>query len=163
MNPSQRDDIHGTAASASAENYRKRREGNLTRQSDGFRTPYPLAQPRGPVQQGYKPDEHLRPYYINPASRPGDPFPNVPRNFIFFRPMDLGAPYVGFPDQARTQGHLQQSGAAWGRVGEPPRAVMMPPTNGTNAPPAHSMGTFRPLEKVSMGPRWVKPGNVYKR
>jgi len=160
-NPAQRDDVHGTAASASSELYRDRRQGNLTRQSDGFRTPFPLEQPRRPVQQGYKPDEPLAPYRPNPASSPGDPFPNVPRNFVFLRAADIGAPRVGFPDAQRTQGKLQSSGEAWGRVGEQPRATIQPPTDGVNDQPAHRMGARIDSEFLprSSGPRWRRPSS----
>jgi hypothetical protein len=158
-NAPQRVGTDGIETSASGELYRKRREGNLTRQSDGFRTPYPLAQPRGYVQRGYKPDEPLEPYRPNPASLPGAPFPNVPRTWIFFRAMDLGAPRVGFPDAARTQGKLQPSGAAWGRIGEQPRSTLQPPTDGINDQPNHRMGGRIDSEFLprSTGPRWRYP------
>ena len=158
-NPAQRDDVHGTAASASSESYRGRRQGNLTRQSDGFRTPYELEQPRGYVQKGYKPDEPLAPYRPNPASRPGDPFPLVPRTFAFLRAADIGAPRVGFPDAQRTHGKLQQSGEAWGHVGEQQRPVMRAPRDGANAPPLHELGASLDSEFIprSDGPRWRYP------
>lgn len=160
-NPSQRDDIHGTAASASAESYRGRRQGTLTRQSDGFRTPFVLEQPRGYVQQGYKPDEPMAPYRPNPASRPGDPFPDVPRTWAFFRPASPGAPRVGFPDAVRTEGKLQQSGEAWGRVGEQVRSMLMPPVDGVNAQPSHELGARKNTELIprSDGPRWRRPSS----
>jgi len=158
-NPAQRDDIHGTAASASSELYRARRQGDLTRQSDGFRTPFPLEQPRGYVQKGYKVDEPLEPYRPNPASRPGDPFPAVPRTFAYLRAADIGAPRVGFPDAQRTNGKLQQSGEAWGRVGELARATIQPPTDGVNDQPLHRMGERSDSEFLprSSGPRWRYP------
>lgn len=158
-NPAQRDDVHGTAASASAEVYRDRRQGNLTRQSDGFRTPFPLEQPRGYVQKGYKVDEPLAPYRPNPASLPGDPFPNVPRTFAYLRAADVGAPRVGFPDAQRTEGKLLQSGEAWGRFGEQVRPMLQPPTDGVNAPPKHELGPRSESELIprSDGPRWRYP------
>jgi len=160
-NPMQRDDVHGTAASASSESYLGRRQGNLTRQSDGFRTPFPLEQPRGYAQKGYKPDEPLAPYRPNPASRIGDPFPAVPRTWNYLRPASPGAPYVGLPDAIRTQGKLQQSGEAWGRVGEQPRAVLQPPRDGANAQPTHAMGARGNTELIprSDGPRWRRPSS----
>lgn len=162
MNPAQRDTVLGTAASADAESYRARRQGNLTRATDGFRSPTLPAQPRGYVQEGYKPDPSNAPYHYNPASPPGDAkFPATPRTWAFFRPADMGAPVVGLPDAERTQGHLQQSGEAWGKVGEPVRAIIRPAVDGKNAPPSHTMGerVDGPVIPRSVGPRWKRPSS----
>lgn len=107
----------GTAASASSENYRGRRQGNLTRASDGFRSPFAPSDPRRPVWSPYKPDPALKPYAYNPASpATGAPF-EVPRTWQYFRIATPGAAVVGLPDQERTGGHLQPSGRAWGAWG----------------------------------------------
>lgn len=160
MNPQQRDTVFGTAASADAESYKARRQGNLTRGTDGFRSPTLPAQPRGTVQAGYKPDAPLAPYAYNPASVLGDKkFPAVPRTWSYFRPADLGAPRVGLPDAERTQGHLQASGQSWGKVGEPVRAILRPAVDGKNAQPSHTMGerVDGPVIPRSVGPRWKRP------
>jgi hypothetical protein len=158
-NPAQRDDIYGTAASASGTSYRERRQGNLVRGSDGFRSPTLPEQPRLPTQQGYRPDEPLEPYRPNPASPPGDPFPNKPDNSVFFRAPDLGAPRVGFPDRRRTRGKLLRAGAAYGKLPDTPRDVLAPPVDGRDAPPSHDM--TEPMNddktKSAYGNRWQRP------
>jgi hypothetical protein len=111
---------------------------------------------RFPPQEGYRPDEALTPYNPNPASLPGAPFPNKPTTHAFFRAPDLGAPRVGFPDKARTDGKLQYSGQAWGKFGDPTRPVLTPATDGQNGPPLHVLGKFEPARALSMGPRWTK-------
>ena len=160
-NPKQRDDVHGTAASASSEYYLANRRGDLKRYSDGFRTPTPSHDPRRPTQQGYKPDLPVEPWHYNPPPPAGAPFPNVPRNFAYLRAPDLGAPRVGRPDAARTDGHLQRSGEAWGRVGEQPRAVIQAPTEAPNAPPAHVMGQRHDSEFLPRSARstWRLPSS----
>ena len=158
-NPPQRDDIYGTAASASSESYLARRQGNLIRGSDGFRSPTLPRQPRQPTQQGYRPDEPLEPYRPNPASRPGAPFPDKPDNSIFFRAPDMGAPKVGFPDARRTDGKLQQSGAAYGRLPDTARPVLAPRVDGRDAPPSLVMEKPMNDDKVksAYGNRWTRP------
>jgi hypothetical protein len=156
-NPKQRDDALGIATSGNAEEYRKRRQGNLTRRSGGYRTPYEIDDPRGSVQSGYTPDPPNAPYAYNPASPPGAPFPNKPSTHQFFRPADLGAPKVGFPDQKRTSGHLQQSGEAWGRVGEAQRPVLLAPRDGLDGPPLRPMGKHMPSSGSAAGLRWKRP------
>jgi hypothetical protein len=157
MNAPERDTTTGTPFSASSESYRKRRQGNLLRGSDGFRSPE-LARPmRFPPQEGYRPDEPLEAYKYNPASLPGAPFPNKPNTHMFFRAPELGAPRVGFPDKARTDGKLQYSGEAWGKFGDPTRPVLTPATDGQNGPPSHELGKFTPAPAFSSGPRWTKP------
>ena len=156
-NPQQRDTVLGIASSASAEEYRARREGNLTRRSGGYRTPYEIAEPRRPVKEGYKPDEHLMPYQPNPASLPGAPFPNKPNTHAFLRQPDLGAPRVNFPDKTRTAGKLQQSGAAWGKVGEAPRPTLLPRTDGQDGPPTLRMGQHTPGTGYAADSRWQRP------
>lgn len=158
-NPAQRDSILGTAASASAESYLARRQSNLTRGSQGYRTAMILNQPRLPGQLGYKPDEPLEPYRPNPASRPGAPFPNKPSNAGFFRAPHLGAPHVGFPDAKRTAGHLQPSGRAWGALPDTRRETLLPRVDGTDAPPDLTMGQSLNDDKTksAYGNRWKRP------
>lgn len=154
-NPKQRDDLDGTAASASAESYRARREGTLTYGSDGFRLPPgPRVAPR-PTSAGWKPHEWLAPYRPNPGAPARAPFPDQPNTFAFLRAPDLGAPKVGFPDRKRTQGHLQQSGAAWGRLGEAERPRLAPPLANGAARFEHTDDRADAI--VSSGPRWARP------
>jgi len=162
-NPRQRDDVYGTPASADAETYRARRQGTLIRASDGFRSPTLPNEPRRPTQPGYKPDPPNAPYAYNPASPAGTPLGGVPRTWAFFRLASPGAPRVPFPDHERTQGHLQQSGEAWGQRGEAQRHTLTPATDGTNEPPSHTLGQYRPGNPSAIGPRWTKPANVYVR
>jgi hypothetical protein len=154
-NPAQRDDIHGTAASASAESYRARREGNLTRGSDGFRLPPGQRTAPRPYSPGFQPHEMLGPYRPNPVGPARAPFPDKPNTFAFLREADLGAPYVGFPERRRTQGKLQPSGAAWGRIGEPERPKLAPPIQGE--PTKFERTDPRTDPVVSTGPRWKRP------
>jgi hypothetical protein len=54
----------------------------------------------------------------------------VPCTCHFLREhVDPTAPAVGLPAQARTQGQIQQSGAAWGVIGSNQRARIGPPLN----------------------------------
>jgi hypothetical protein len=158
-NPKQRDDVYGIASSASAEEYVKRRAGNLTRRSGGYRTPYEIPEPRHELRPGYKPDPPLAPYAYNPASPAQPPWPNKPSTHQFLRPADLGAPRVGFPDAKRTSGHLQQSGEAWGKLGEAQRPVMLAPRDGLDGPPVHPMGTHVPSSGSAAGSRWKRPAS----
>jgi len=158
-NPAQRDGVNGVASSANAAEYVKRRQGDLTRRSGGYRTPYPIAEPRRPVKQGYKPDPPLAPYAYNPASPPGAPFPNKPNTHAFLRQPDLGAPRVGFPDAKRTAGHLQKSGEAFGKIGELQRPTMQAPRDGNDGPPIHPMGQHHPGTGYAAGPRWKRPAS----
>lgn len=158
-NPKQRDGVDGTAASASAQDYLARREGDLTRRSGGYRTPYPIAEPRRPTQQGYKPDPPLAPYAYNPASPAGAPFPKKPNTHAFLRQPDLGAPRVGFPDAKRTAGKLQKSGAAWGAYGGAERPTLQPRRDGQDGQPTLIM-SVRPQTdtvKSAAGLRWKRP------
>jgi len=162
-NPAQRDDTHGTAASASGPNYRARRQGTLTRGSDGFRAPTLPHDPRRPTQAGYRPDPALMPYAYNPASPAGTPLGHVPRTWAFFRTPDLGAPRVGFPDATRTRGKTTQSGQAWGRFGEPQRHTLTPPIDGQDQQPSHTLGQYRPGSPSAKGPRWRRPASPVLR
>lgn len=162
-NAPQRDDTHGTAASASATNYRGRRQGDLTRASDGFRSPTLPVEPRRPLEAGHQVDPPLMPYAYNPRPPETVKPRNIPRTFQFFRPASPGAPYAPSPDAQRTQGHLQQSGAAWGHVGEPQRAVLTPARDGNNAPPSHELGRFVPGSASAIGPRWRRPSSPVLR
>jgi len=158
-NPQERDDIHGTAASADAASYLKRRQGNLTRGSDGFRSPVMSPEPRRPLDGGHLVDPPLLPYAYNPRPPESARPRNTPRTWKFFRTPDLGAPRVGFPDRARTEGKLTQSGESWGHFGEPTRAIITPAVDGRNAPPSHAMGerVDGPVIPRSTGPRWRRP------
>jgi len=156
-NPAQRDGTDGTAASASAESYRARRQGNLTRYSDGFRLTSPNDEPRRRAQGGHSVDPGMAPYRPNPRPPAAADVINVPRNFAYLRAPSLGAPRVGFPDATRTTGKLQPSGEAWGAFGEPTRAVLTPATNGADAPPSHRLGTYTPGTASALGPRWRRP------
>ena len=154
-NARQRDDVYGTAFSASAENYLARRQGTLTRASDGFRSPTLPFEPRRPTQPGYKPDSPVRPYAYNPKPPAGTPLGGPPRTWAYFRAPSLGAPHVGLPDREATQGKLQQSGAAWGRFHDSPRHTLMPATGpGT---PSHSLGYYRPGNPSAHGLNWRPP------
>jgi len=156
-NAAQRDGTDGTAASASADSYRSRRQGNLIRASDGFRSPTLPTEPRRRAEGGHRPDASLTPYGGTPRAV-GDNDPrNTPRTWAYFRPASIGAPPVPFPDRTRTAGKLQQSGEAWGRFGEPARAVLTPARNGADAPPSHQLGTNRPGSASALGPRWRRP------
>jgi hypothetical protein len=164
-NPTQRDTVAGIASSANAEEYRARRQGDLTRRSGGYRTPYPIADPRRPTQQGYHPDPPNAPYAYNPASPPGAPFPNKPNTHAFVRHPDLGAPRVGFPDAKRTGGHLQRSGAAWGTYGGAERPTLRPRVDGQDAQPTLAM-SVRPQTdtvKSAAGSRWKRPASPVLR
>jgi len=158
-NPAQRDGVNGTAASASAEEYRARRQGDLTRRSGGYRTPYEISEPRRKLRPGYKPDPPLAPYAYNPASPAQPPWPMKPNTHAFLRQPDLGAPRVGMPDAKRTSGRLQQSGAAWGHVGEAQRETMLAPRGGENGPPSHPMGQHHPGTGYAAGSRWKRPAS----
>lgn len=162
-NPTQRDTVLGIASSANAEEYRKRRTGNLTRRSGGYRTPYEIPEPRRELRPGYKPDPPLAPYAYNPASPAQPPWPNKPNTHAFFRPASLGAPHVGFPDAKRTAGHVQQSGEAWGKLGETQRPVMLAPRDGLDGPPIHPMGQHVPSSGSAAGPRWKRPASPVLR
>jgi hypothetical protein len=162
-NAPQRDDIHGTPASASAELYRQRRQGNLTRASDGFRSPYPSSEPRRPADGGHKIDPPMAPYRPNPRPPESNVRRYPPRTWAFFRPASLGAPPVPFPDRERTRGRLQQSGEAWGSVNERHRPVLTPAQDGQNAPPSHRLGTFVPGRTEAKGSRWSRPSSPVLR
>jgi len=162
-NAPQRDTVDGTSASASAESYRERRQGNLTRASDGFRSPTLPHEPRRPVQPGYKPDPPLRPYAYNPASPAGTPLGHVPRTWAFFRTPDLGAPRVPFPDRERTRGRTIQPGPAWGDWGDPQRHTLQPATDGQNAPPSHALGQYRPGNPSAARVMWKRPASPILR
>lgn len=156
-NPSQRDSVLGHAGSADATGYVARRQGNLTRQSDGFRTPYVLDQPREPTQRGYRPDPGLAPYVPAPRPPAGAPFPDKPSTHAFLRAPHLGAPHVGLPDERRTSGRLQASGVAWREPGAAPRDTLQPPLDGQDAPPSHTMGQYREGRVSAYGNRWTHP------
>jgi len=101
---------------------------NRSPYSDGFRTPTPARNPRWPFSGG----NCVAPPLLPPAGRPMRPpcavHVDVPCNCHFFREhSDATAPHVGQPEQARTAGHLQQSGAAWGMIGSNQRARIGPP------------------------------------
>jgi hypothetical protein len=156
-NPAQRDGTDGTAASASPESYLARRQGNLIRASDGFRAPTLPTEPRRRAEGGHRPDASLSPYTGTPRAV-GDNDPrNTPRTWAYFRQASPGAPRVNYPDRTRTAGKLQQSGEAWGRFGEPARAVLTPARDGSDAPPSHTLGDFRPGSASAYGPRWHRP------
>jgi hypothetical protein len=156
-NARQRDTVDGIATSASAEEYRRRRSGTLLRRSGGYRTPYEIPEPRRELRPGYKPDPPLAPYAYNPASPAQPPWPTKPNTHAFFRQPDLGAPRVGFPDAKRTAGHIQQSGEAWGKVGEAQRETLLAPRDGVDGPPVHPMGQHRPSSGYAAGSRWKRP------
>ena len=156
-NPAQRDGTDGTAASASAESYRERRQGNLQRASDGFRSPSPSTEPRRPFEGGHKVDPPMAPYRPNPRPPETVISRHPPRNFGYLRAPDLGAPRVNFPDAERTRGRLQHSGEAWGHIGERARAQLTPAVDGRNAPPSHALGENRVGSASAMGPRWRDP------
>lgn len=156
-NAPQRDDIYGTPASASAASYTARRQGNLTRASDGFRSPTLPHEPRRPTDGGHLVDPPLMPYRPNPRPPESNVRRYPPRTWQFFRAPDLGAPRVPFPDRERTMGRLQHSGEAWGHVGEPHRAVLTPSVDGHNAPPSHQLGSFTPGRTEAAGLRWRRP------
>lgn len=162
-NPPQRDGRDGTSASADRDDYLRRRQGNLKRGSDGFRSPTLGREPRRPTEGGHKVDPGMAPY--RPAPRPPESNDkrNTPRTWQFFRPASLGAPYVGFPDAQRTQGRLQRSGEPWGHFHEGDRAVLTPARNGKNAPPSHQLGGFRPGRTEAKGPRWRRPDSPILR
>lgn len=162
-NPAQRDTVQGLASSASAEKFRARRQGNLTRASDGFRAPTLPPEPRRPTWGRYEVDPPNAPYHYNPASpASGKPF-DVPRTFAYLRAPSLGAPRVGFPEEQRTRGRLQASGEAWGKFGERQRPVLTPPRDG--GPPTHELGEFKPGRTSALGPRWTPPTSpkIYRR
>lgn len=156
-NARERDDVTGTAASADAGSYIRRRQGNLTRASDGFRSPTLPKEPRRPPEGGHQVDPPLRPYAYNP--RP--PETNLPRStphtWAFFRAPSPGAPKVPFPDRERTAGKLQRSGEAWGAFGTPQRPQLTPATDGRNTPPSHAMGHNKVGSAYQTGPRWKRP------
>lgn len=164
-NPQQRDGVNGTAASASAAEYLARRAGDLTRRSGGYRTPYAIAEPRRPTQQGYSPDPSNAPYHYNPASPPGAPFPNKPNTNAFLRQPDLGAPRVGFPDAKRTSGKLQRSGAAWGAYGGAERPTLRPRVDGQDGPPTLIQSVRPQTDKPASayGLRWKRPDSPILR
>jgi hypothetical protein len=158
-NPQQRDGTDGTAASASAELYKLRRQGNLTRASDGFRSPYPSREPRRPAEGGHVRFGPSTPYGNDDRHAESNARRYPPRTWPFFRPASLGAPRVNFPDAERCRGKYQQSGAAWGRFHEQTRPVLTPATNGKNAPPSHTLGKFVPGSAYAIGPRWRRPSS----
>jgi len=156
-NPSQRDDTDGTAASASAQLYRQRRQGNLLRSSDGFRAPTLARDPRRPTEGGHLVDPSMAPYRPNPRPPESNDKRNTPRTWAYFRPASIGAPPVNFPDRTRTAGKLQPSGEAWGRFGLPLRPVLTPARDGADAPPSHTLGANVPGSASAIGPRWRRP------
>jgi|GEM_PF-3211368 len=158
-NPQERDTVLGTAASASAEMYRARRQGDLIRASDGFRAPELPMEPRRYLGGGTDPHAPMAPYRPNPAPPADGEVYRVPRTWAYFRTATPGAARVGFPDRARTQGHLQASGVAWGRVGEMRRAALRPAVDGQDGPPTHQLGARGDTELIprSTGPRWRYP------
>lgn len=158
-NPAQRDGTDGVASSASSENYLGRRQGNLRRGSDGFRSPTFPTEPRRPLEGGHLVDPPMGPYRPNPRP-PASNIPRFPpRNFVYFRAPSLGAPRVNFPDAERTRGKMQQSGEAWGHVGELERAKLTPAVDGQNAPPSHELGRNPVGSSSAMGPRWSDPSS----
>jgi len=156
-NPAQRDGTDGTAASASSELYRVRRQGDLKRASDGFRSPTFPTEPRRRLEGGHQVDPPMAPYRPNPRPPESNDPRSTPRTWAYFRAPSPGAPYVPFPDAERTRGRLQPSGAAWGKFGERERSRLTPAVDGRNEPPSHSMGVNRVGSASGMGPRWVDP------
>ena len=102
---------------------------NRSGYTDGLRTLDPARNPRFPTTGGTCVNPPLEP----PAGRPIRPSCaehwQVPCNCRFLRPATPGAPVVGFPERARTSGHLQPSGRAWGNFHEAPRRKIGPPLN----------------------------------
>lgn len=158
-NPSQRDGTDGTAASASAELYKQRRQGDLTRASDGFRSPFTASEPRRPFDGGHLVDPSMAPYRPNPRPPESNVRRYPPRTWAYFRPASPGAPRAPFPDAERTRGRLQASGVAWGRFGEQPRTVLTPPTDGKNAGPSHTLGRNALGNPSAAGNRWRRPSS----
>jgi hypothetical protein len=136
-NPVERDTIGGVASTASVSSFKARRQGTLTRASDGFRSPAPAREPRRPFTGGREPDPPVAPYHYNPASPAKSMTPTVARGFVFLPTRVAMAAHVGFPDKDRTAGKLQASGEAWGRFGAAtPKAT-----------------------PLSRGPRWERPAS----
>jgi hypothetical protein len=156
-NAPQRDGTDGTAASASSAIYLQRRQGNLTRASDGFRSPYPDKNPRRPFDGLHTPDSSMTPYGGTPRVPENNVRRYPPRTWAFFRPASIGAPRVNFPDAERCRGKYQRSGVAWGQFGERERLKLTPAVNGRNAPPSHSLGKNLAALIFSIGPRWRRP------
>jgi hypothetical protein len=158
-NPKQRDTVLGVASSANAEEYRARRQGDLTRRSGGYRTNYPIPEPRRELRPGYKPDPPLAPYHYNPASPAQPPWPAKPNTHAFLRQPDLGAPRVGYPDAKRTSGKLQRSGAAWGAYGGTERPTLRPRVDGQDGPPTLAQSVRPQTDKPASasGKRWKQP------
>jgi hypothetical protein len=107
------------------------RQGGLRRYSSGFRLASEPADPRHPWSGETEPDKPLGGTTAPPRVPAAAPVTDKPSNARFFVTRDGRAAVVGLPDQARTQGHMQPSGAAWGRFGEPPRATLGPPLPGS--------------------------------
>lgn len=158
-NAAQRDGTDGTAASASSQSYLARRQGNLTRASDGFRSPFPASEPRRPFDGLHTPDSSMTPYGGTPRVPENNVRRYPPRTWAYFRPASLGAPRVNFPDAERCRNGYQKSGQAWGRFGEQERTKLTPATDGRNVGPSHSLGRNTPARAFSMGPRWRRPSS----
>jgi len=156
-NPPQRVGPDGVEHSARAEVFKVRRQGNLIRGSDGFRSPTLGKDPRRPTEGGHQVDPALGPYRPNPRPPSSNDARHTPRTWAYFRPPSPGAPRVNFPDATRCAGHYQQSGQAWGRFGEPARPVLTPARDGHDAQPSHTLGTFRPGSPYAYGNRWRRP------
>jgi hypothetical protein len=107
-------------------------DGTLNRSgyTDGLRTIAPARNPRWPTTGGHCVNPPLRTDATHQYREPCAVHWAVPCNCRFLREhTDPHAPAVGFPENPRTAGHLQQSGEAWGMIGQNNRRRIGPPLN----------------------------------